>query len=181
MTTGAVFNHALSGPIGDAFTMGTPYPVFLLPEVALTAHLIAVIHIDLGALFGDQKISFFFVVTGITGQGPRLAAVIEDNFAMGDFSGVCNPDRFIIMTLAAFETLHLVFAGIGPEAPSLISFRHQNGSYGKRQGCIDLLFSIKRGCRILVDLNNAAFYGIRETGCENQQQYRQNPPETIFK
>jgi hypothetical protein len=140
-----------------------------------------VIHIDFRALFGYQKIPLIFFVAGITGQGPRLAAVIQDNFAMGDFSSPRDPDRFVIMALTATEALHFVFAGLGPEAPSLVSFRHQNGRYRKRQGRIDLLLIIKGGRCIFVDLNDAALCGICQAGRKNQQQYRQNPPEAIFK
>ena len=67
MTTSAVFNHPLAGPVGDAFAVGTTHPVFFLPEVALAAHLVAVIHIDFRTLFGYQKITLIFFMTGITG------------------------------------------------------------------------------------------------------------------
>jgi hypothetical protein len=180
MASGAVFNHSLAGPVRDAFAVGTTHPVFFLPEVALTAHLVAVIHIDFRALFGYQKITFIFFVTGITGQRPCLAAMIQDNFTMGNFSGPRDPDRFVIMALTATEALQLVLAGLGSEAPPLVSFRHQNGTYGKRQGRIDLLFIIKGSRCIFVGLNDAALCGIRRACWENQQQYRQNPPEAIF-
>ncbi len=67
VTGGAVLNHPLAGPIGDALAVGTTHPIFFLPEMALTAHLIAVIHVYFHALFGHQKITLIFVVTGITG------------------------------------------------------------------------------------------------------------------
>ena len=51
MTAGAIFDHPLAGPVRDAFAVSATYPIFFLPEVALTAHLVAVIHIDFGALF----------------------------------------------------------------------------------------------------------------------------------
>ena len=67
VTSGAVFNHPLAGPIGDALAVGTTHPIFFLPEMALAAHLVGVIHIHFHALFGYQKITLIFVVTGITG------------------------------------------------------------------------------------------------------------------
>ena len=170
VTTGAVFNHALAGPVGDALAVGTTHPVYFLSEVTLAAHLVAVIHIDFRALFGYQKIPLIFFVAGITGQGPRLAAVIQDNFAMGDFSRPRDPDRFVIMALTATEALHFVFAGLGPEAPPLVSFRHLNGFCRKRQGRIDLLFIIKGSRCIFVDLNDAAFSGIRGASWKNEKQ-----------
>ncbi len=52
VTGGAVFNHPLAGPEGDAFAVSAAHPILLLPEMALTAHLVAVVHIDFHALFG---------------------------------------------------------------------------------------------------------------------------------
>ena len=181
VTSGAVFNHPLAGPVGDTLAVSATHPVSFLPEMALAAHLVAVIHIDFCTLFGYQKIPFIFFVAGIAGQGPRLGAVIQGYLTMGDFSGLRDPDRFVIVALTAFKTLHFVLAGLGPEAAPLVSFRHQDGTDGKRQSGIDLLFIIKRGRCIFIDLNDAAFNGIRKTSCHNQQQYRQNPPEPIFK
>jgi hypothetical protein len=67
VTGGAVFNHPLTGPIGDALAVGTTHPIPFLPEMALSAHLVAVVHIDFHALFGYQKITLIFIVTGKTG------------------------------------------------------------------------------------------------------------------
>jgi hypothetical protein len=67
VTTSAVFNHSLAGPVRDALAMGTTHPVFFLPEMALAAHLVTVIHIDFRALFGCQKITPIFFVTGKAG------------------------------------------------------------------------------------------------------------------
>ena len=67
VTSGAVFNHPLAGPIGDAFAVGTTHPIFFLSEMALAAQLVRVIHVHFHALFGYQKITLIFVVTGITG------------------------------------------------------------------------------------------------------------------
>jgi hypothetical protein len=57
----------LAGPVGDAFTMGTSYPIVVLSEMALTAELVAVIHIYFLALFAHQKIALILLVTGETG------------------------------------------------------------------------------------------------------------------
>ena len=52
VTGSAVFDHPLAGPIGNALTVGTTHPIFFLSEMALTAHLVAVIHVHFHALFG---------------------------------------------------------------------------------------------------------------------------------
>ena len=61
MTTGAVFNHPLAGPEGDALAVGATHPVFFLSEMALAAHLVAVIDVYFHALFGYQKITLIFL------------------------------------------------------------------------------------------------------------------------
>ena len=66
MTAGTVFNYPLASPVRDSLAVGAAHPVFFLPEVALTAQLIAVIHIHLHALFGLQKVTLFFVVAAKT-------------------------------------------------------------------------------------------------------------------
>ena len=170
MTAGTVFNHPSAGPVRDALAVGTANPVFFLPEVALTAQLVAVIHIHFHAIFGFQKITLFFAVAAETGQGPRLAAVRKDNFTMGDLGSVCNPDRFVIMTFTAFKALNLIFAGLGPENPPLIYFGNLNGTYRKRQDRIDLLFIIKGPRCILIGLYDSAFYRIGRAYRKNQQQ-----------
>jgi hypothetical protein len=179
VTSGAIFDHPLTGPVGDAFTVGATYPVFFMPEVALTAHLVAVIHIDFGALFGYQEITLIFVMAGITGQGACLAAMIQGNLTMGNFSGSGDPDRFIIVTLTAFKTLYLVLAGLDPEAPPLISFRHQNGRYGKGQGRIDLPV-IEMGVRFLINLGNAPASGISALQRQKEQRDQQDAPQAFF-
>jgi hypothetical protein len=67
VTGGAVFNHPLAGPVGNALAMSTTHPIFFLSEMALAAQLVGVIHVHFHALFGHQKIALIFVVTGITG------------------------------------------------------------------------------------------------------------------
>ncbi len=105
----------------------------------------------------------------------------QGDVTMGHFSSPWDRDRFIIMTLTAAKALHLVFAGLGPETPSLVSFGHLNVFHRKRQDRIDLLFIIKGSRRIFVDLNNAAFSGICGAPWKNEQQCRQYPPEVILK
>ena len=57
----------LAGPVGDAFAMGTSHPIFVLSEMALTAELLAVIHIYFDTIFGHQKIALILFMTGKTG------------------------------------------------------------------------------------------------------------------
>jgi hypothetical protein len=84
------------------------------------------------------------------------------------------------MTLTATKALQLVLAGLSPETASLVSFGHLNGLHRKRQDPIDLLFIIKRSRCIFVDLNNAAFSGIRGVSWKNEKQCCKNSPKTIF-
>jgi hypothetical protein len=47
--------------------MGTSHPIFVLSEMALTAELVAVIHIYFDTIFGHQKITLILLMTGETG------------------------------------------------------------------------------------------------------------------
>jgi hypothetical protein len=106
--------------------------------------------------------------------------MIQDDITVGDFSGPSGCDRFVIMALTAAKALQLVFAGLCPETPSPVSFGHLNGFHRERLDRIDLLLIIKWNRRVFVCLNDAALCGIGRAGWENEQQCRQNPPETIF-
>jgi hypothetical protein len=53
--------------VGDAFAMSSSHPIFVLSEMALTAELVAVIHIYFLALFAHQKIALILFMTGKTG------------------------------------------------------------------------------------------------------------------
>jgi len=66
VTGDTVFDHSFAGPVRDAFTVGTTHPIFFLSEMALPAHLIAVVHVDLDPLFGCQKITLILFMTGKT-------------------------------------------------------------------------------------------------------------------
>jgi hypothetical protein len=84
------------------------------------------------------------------------------------------------MALTAAKALQLVLAGFSPKTSPPVSFGHLNGFYRKRLDRIDLLLIIKWNRRVFVCLNDAALCGIGRAGWENEQQCRQNPPETIF-
>jgi hypothetical protein len=62
-----VFDDPPTRPVGDTFAVGSAGPIFFLSEMALAAHLIAVIHIYFRTLFGYQKIPLIFFVACITG------------------------------------------------------------------------------------------------------------------
>jgi hypothetical protein len=47
--------------------MGTSHPIFALSEMALTAKLVAVIHICFLALFAHQKVTLILFMAGKTG------------------------------------------------------------------------------------------------------------------
>jgi hypothetical protein len=67
MTRRTGLDHPRACPVGDSLAVRTAHPIFFLSEVALTAHLIAVIHICFRSFFGHQKIAVILFVTGIAG------------------------------------------------------------------------------------------------------------------
>ena len=97
VTRRTVFDDPFACPIGDAFTVGAAHPIFFLSEMALTAHLVAVVHVYLHTLFGLQEITLILFVAGKTRQGVFLAAVIQEDITVSHFSGACNGDLCIIM------------------------------------------------------------------------------------
>jgi hypothetical protein len=106
--------------------VGTAHPVFFLPEMALGAQLVAMVHVHPDTGFGFQNIAFLFIVTGKAGQRFFATAMIQLDVTMGYCSCPGNTYRFIVMALAAFKALHFILAGFGPESPALISGSHQN-------------------------------------------------------
>ncbi len=67
MTGCAVFYDSLARPVSDPLAVGAPDPVDLLPEVALTAYLVGVIHRRLETLFRFQQIPIALLVACKTG------------------------------------------------------------------------------------------------------------------
>jgi hypothetical protein len=63
MTTGTISHHPFSSPICLAFSMSASQPVPLLPEMALSTELVAVIKIYLLSLSIRQKITIFLIMT----------------------------------------------------------------------------------------------------------------------
>ncbi len=110
----------LASPVGDAFAMGTSHPIFVLSEMALSADLVAVIHIYFDALFGHQKIALILFMTGETGKRSILATMNQGDIAMGHFSGLGNCNFFVIVTLTALKALQLVRPGLDPERSPLV-------------------------------------------------------------
>ena len=147
MAGSAVFDDPPAGPVGDAFAVSAARPVFFLPEVALAAHLVAVIHIDLRSLFGYQIIALIFFVASITGQGLILSAMDQNDIAMGHFCGPSNRDGFVIMTLTALEALHLVFTGFRPERLRPVFRLYGYFFFGNQKDGIESFFIIEGvGC-----------------------------------
>ena len=63
----AIFDYPPARPVGNAFAVCAANPVFFLPEMALSAQFIAVVHIHFDARFGYQKIPIVLFVTGKAG------------------------------------------------------------------------------------------------------------------
>jgi hypothetical protein len=67
MTRRAVLHNPRAGPVGEALAVSTAHPIFMLSEMALSAHPVTVIHIHFQSFFGHQIIAFIFVMAGKTG------------------------------------------------------------------------------------------------------------------
>ena len=76
--------------------------------MALTAHLVTVIHINFRSSLGHQKITLLLVVTGIAGERFLRAAMIQTDISVGHFGSVGDTDRFVIMALTAFKVTSLI-------------------------------------------------------------------------
>ena len=63
MAGGAVHHRPLTGPVGYAFSVGPAHPILFFSKMALTAHLIGVVHFYFCPLFGIQKITVNLVMT----------------------------------------------------------------------------------------------------------------------
>ena len=126
MAEGTVLHDPSAGPVGDPFAVGAPYPVFFLPEMALTAHLITVIHIDFCPLFSYQKVTLILCMAGKTVQRFVFRAMCQDDITMGHLRGPVNPDLLVVVTVAAFKTLDLVIACFRPEKSALVFCLNQN-------------------------------------------------------
>lgn len=92
--------------------MSSTHPIFLLPEMALTAKLVTVVKIDLASALGDQKIPVFHIVTGITGFTVLHSTMIQLNVPMYDLSTVRLLDLVIPVAIAAGKPFYFVLSGL---------------------------------------------------------------------
>ena len=160
MAGGAVFDDPPAGPVGDALAVSTSHPILFLPEMALAAHLVTVIHVYFCTGLGYQKITLFLIVTGIAGQRFIRAAMIQTDIAVGHFSRFGDADRFIVMALAAFKAFHLVLAGFRPESPALKRRQHQNRILRQRDDRCGTHLIFKGRIGVFVNPGDAALIGI---------------------
>lgn len=126
MAGGAVHYSPLTGPVGYTLAVGTTHPIPFLSEMALTAHLIGVIHFYFCPLLGIQKITFILVMTCKTLQGFIFRAMYQNDIAMGHLRGLVNWGFVVVMAVAASKTLDLVMTRFCPEKPALVSCVDQN-------------------------------------------------------
>jgi len=78
--------------------MSTTDPVFFLPEVTLTAHIIGMIQINFGSFTCHKKIPIILIVTGVAGKGVSFIPMNDLNICMGNFSCIMDLYFFIIVT-----------------------------------------------------------------------------------
>ncbi len=69
MAIGTIFYHPFPGPVAHRFAVGASDPVFLLPEMALAAEGVDMVHVYFFLLAGVEKIPVLFAMTGITIKG----------------------------------------------------------------------------------------------------------------
>jgi len=62
---GAILDDPLARPMSDTLTMGATGPVLFLSEVTLSAHLVAMVHVDFSTRFGYQEVACVFFMTGV--------------------------------------------------------------------------------------------------------------------
>ncbi len=67
VTRGAALYDPLTGPRGDTLAVGATHPILFLSEMALTTHLIGVIHIHTYPFFNNQKVTLLLIMAGKTG------------------------------------------------------------------------------------------------------------------
>ena len=111
MTGGAVVDRTFACPVGHPFSMGAAQPVALLPKMALAAELVTVVEIDLPAFFVFQVIPFLRVVAVDADQPLILAAMFENDVAMGQLGSLLGGHRLVGMAAAAFVAFNLGFSG----------------------------------------------------------------------
>ena len=66
MACGAVPHDPLTGPVCVPLPVSPTNPVALLPEVALSAELVAVVEIYFPVLLVREQVQIFFIVAGFT-------------------------------------------------------------------------------------------------------------------
>jgi hypothetical protein len=63
VTKCTVFDDPFASPVGGSLAVCAAHPIFFLSEMALTAHLVAVIHVQFQSLFSHQEITLISLVT----------------------------------------------------------------------------------------------------------------------
>ncbi len=115
MAACAVLYHAFARPEGYPFAVGPADPVGLLPEMAMTAELVAVIKVYVYAFFRHQDIPLIFFVARVAGKRPVFTAVHALNVTMCYLVRLSNMNFFSDVALTAPETLNNIFPGFYSE------------------------------------------------------------------
>ena len=118
----AIYYHSFTRPPGNPLSVSTTNPIIFLPEMTLSTQFVAVIHVHLGTLFGDQNIAIVFVVAGETGQCIVFVPVEEVDVSVGCFRSNSNGDNLLVVTLATLESLNFVLSGFDPKKPTLVFY-----------------------------------------------------------
>lgn len=112
---GAAPDHPVAVPVIVPFAVGPADPVFLLPEMTLTAELVGMVKIDLVAPLEGQEVTLLFMVTG--GAGELLLTMTEIDSAVGQLEAVIDLRlvRLSGVATATAEAFDLILSGFDPE------------------------------------------------------------------
>ena len=119
MAGGTIFHHPFPGPMTHGLAVGTSDPVFFLPEMALAAEGVGMIHVYFFLLAAVQKIPVLLAVTGITIKGAGAAAMDDNFICMGDFGSIFDHDLLVVVAGTALEAFYLVLSGLGIKISAL--------------------------------------------------------------
>jgi len=141
--------------------------------VALAAHLVTVIHIDLGSPFGNKVVSLISLVAGETVERLVFSAMVKAYIPMGDFGSPGDGDCLVIVTSAAPVALYPGLSRVRPETHPLVLGSNQHGIYRQYRFQFQIGLVENRSTRLLIQFDNAALPGTNGHGQQNHYQGQQ--------
>jgi len=141
---GAVSDHPFPRPIFNPLPMCSAKPVSFLPEMALSAELVAVIEINLFTLFIDKGVTVLWMMAFHAGQIVLSLPMIHFDITVGEQDTIIHQNFFfVIVTGGAAIPYHMVLTGQDLEFSALEIFLGPHRLVGKGVSGFDLTI-IKR-------------------------------------